>query len=137
LSRADHHDAADQKAPFAGDIRDRRPPIRRGMTIICGARLRAALGSSTMPAQGACERSRSMDEAVRRALAPTMEEIRREPASSNARVASELLGEGGGAALDIGCGEGKFTRALAGLFGRVSGVDVKPASIAKAVAAAR
>jgi hypothetical protein len=78
-----------------------------------------------------------MDEAVRRALAPTMEEIRREPASSNARVASELLGEGGGAALDIGCGEGKFTRALAGLFGRVSGVDVKSASIAKAIAAAR
>lgn len=77
-----------------------------------------------------------MDETVRRALAPTMVEIRSEPAGSNTAVAAELLGKSGGAALDIGCGEGKFTRALAGLYARVSGIDVRAGAIAKAVAAA-
>jgi ubiquinone/menaquinone biosynthesis C-methylase UbiE len=39
--------------------------------------------------------------------------------------------------LDIGCGEGKFTRALAGLFARASGIDVKEKAIAKATEAAQ
>ena len=77
------------------------------------------------------------DERMRRALAPSMEEIRRLPASSNAKSAAELLGGSKGNALDIGCGEGKFTRLLARLLGRASGIDVKADKIAEAQEAAR
>src|SRR5436190_17125045 len=77
------------------------------------------------------------DEAMRHALAPTMEEIRRLPASASTNVAGELLGSGAGNALDIGCGEGRFTRVLAKLIGRASGIDVKADKIAEAQEAAR
>lgn len=77
-----------------------------------------------------------MNEAIRRAMAPTNEEIDALPLSANARIARELLGEGVGRALDIGCGEGKFTRSLTSFVPHVAGVDVKVDKIAMALAAA-
>jgi 2-polyprenyl-3-methyl-5-hydroxy-6-metoxy-1,4-benzoquinol methylase len=56
--------------------------------------------------------------------------------TSNARVAAELLGSGRSTALDIGCGEGKFTRALTRQFGMVAGIDVKERAILAARKAA-
>ncbi len=73
-----------------------------------------------------------MQDRVRHALAPTRPEIDGLPLSSNATIVSELLGHGGERALDIGCGDGKFTRSLARLFANVGGVDVKEKSIAAA-----
>ena len=76
-------------------------------------------------------------EAMRRALAPSDAEIRALPLGANTKFARELLGEGAARALDIGCGEGKFTRGIAAFIGEVAGVDVKEKSIAKAQAAAQ
>lgn len=70
-----------------------------------------------------------MNEAMRRALAPTDDEIAAARLSNNIEVATELLGTGGGRALDIGCGAGKFTRALTAFFHEVSGIDVKERAI--------
>lgn len=78
-----------------------------------------------------------MKESVRRAMAPTTAEIAALPLGSNTKAAAELLAAGGGEAIDIGCGEGKFTRALAGRYRRVHGVDVKEKQIAAAQAAAK
>jgi SAM-dependent methyltransferase len=75
-------------------------------------------------------------EAMRRALLPTDAEIRALPLGANTKFARELLGEGARRALDIGCGEGKFTRGIAAFIGEVAGVDVKEKAIAKAKAAA-
>ncbi len=77
-----------------------------------------------------------MRESMRRAMAPTEAEIAALPLGSNAEAAAELLGNGGGEALDVGCGEGKFTRSLVGRYKRVHGVDVKEKQIAAAKAAA-
>lgn len=79
----------------------------------------------------------SMDETMRRALAPTDAEIRALPLGANTKFARELLGVGFGRALDIGCGEGKFTRGIAAFIPDVAGVDVKEKSIAKAKALAQ
>ncbi len=78
-----------------------------------------------------------MDDLIRRALAPTNDEIRALPLSSNGKIAADLLGKTGGKALDIGCGEGKFTRGLTALYGDVSGVDVKEKQIKAAREAAQ
>ena len=78
-----------------------------------------------------------MDDAMRRALKPTDDEIRALPLGANTKFARELLGDGRRRALDIGCGEGKFTRGLKAFIGEVAGVDVKENSIAKAKAAAQ
>lgn len=74
---------------------------------------------------------------MRRALAPTDAEIRALPLGANTRFARELLGDGAKRALDIGCGEGKFTRGLTAFVGEVAGIDVKEKSILKARAAAQ
>ena len=78
-----------------------------------------------------------MDDAMRRALLPTESEIRALPLGANTKFARDLLGDGRKRALDIGCGEGKFTRGLAGFIPEVAGIDVKEKSIAKARAAAQ
>lgn len=78
-----------------------------------------------------------MEDRVRAALAPSMDDIRKLPLSTNAKIASELLGAAGGKALDIGCGAGKFTRGLTKLYGEVAGVDVKEKAIATAREAAK
>jgi ubiquinone/menaquinone biosynthesis C-methylase UbiE len=78
-----------------------------------------------------------MEDAIRRALAPTSEEIRAAPSSSHAKIAAELLGKSHRRALDVGCGDGKFTRVLAAICGEVSGIDVKEGKIAEAREAAR
>ena len=77
-----------------------------------------------------------MDDKARRAMAPTRSEIAALPLSSNTRIAAQLLASDGPRALDIGCGEGKFTRGLAQIFGNVKGIDVKANKIAEAQAAA-
>ncbi|MDB5571321.1 MAG: 2-polyprenyl-3-methyl-5-hydroxy-6-metoxy,4-benzoquinol methylase [Hyphomicrobiales bacterium] len=74
---------------------------------------------------------------MRRALKPTDAEIRALPLGANTKFARDLLGDGRRRALDIGCGEGKFTRGLAAFVGEVAGVDVKANSIAKAQQAAK
>jgi SAM-dependent methyltransferase len=77
-----------------------------------------------------------LEPTVRQAMAPTDAEIQALPLSTNAAVAGELLGRGRGRALDIGCGEGTFTRDLAKLFREVGGVDVRASRIDDALAAA-
>lgn len=77
-----------------------------------------------------------MTDNIRRAMAPTQDEISALPLSSNSKIVQELLGKPGGRALDIGCGDGKFTRLLAGLFDTVSGIDVNARKIDQAKAAA-
>ena len=77
-----------------------------------------------------------MPDQLRHALNPTHAEIAALPLSSNAKIVAELLSGTGTRALDIGCGEGKFTRALTGFFAQVSGVDVKANKIADAAKAA-
>lgn len=78
-----------------------------------------------------------MDDAMRRALKPTDADIRALPIGANTKFARELLGDGRKRALDIGCGEGKFTRGLTAFIDEVAGVDVKERSIEKARAAAQ
>jgi SAM-dependent methyltransferase len=78
-----------------------------------------------------------LEPSIRHAMAPTDDEIRSQPLSTNAAVAAELLGSGRGRALDVGCGDGAFTRALAALCREVSGIDVRASRIADAVAAAQ
>lgn len=72
----------------------------------------------------------------RKALEPSEAEIRQLPLSSNAKAAAELLAGRSGAALDVGCGEGKFTRSLTGIFSKVAGIDVKQKVIDRARVAA-
>lgn len=73
---------------------------------------------------------------MRRALLPTDPEIRALPIGANTKFARELLGDGRKRALDIGCGEGKFTRGVSAFIPEVAGIDVKEKSILKAKAAA-
>jgi ubiquinone/menaquinone biosynthesis C-methylase UbiE len=78
-----------------------------------------------------------MDDGIRRALLPSEDEIRAMPIGANTKFAAELIGTANARALDIGCGEGKFTRGLKALCKDVAGVDVKERSIDKAKAAAQ
>lgn len=73
---------------------------------------------------------------MRRALLPTDSEIRALPLGANTKFARELLGDGRKSVLDIGCGEGKFTRGISAFIPEVAGVDIKEKSILKAKAAA-
>lgn len=73
-----------------------------------------------------------MDEMVRRAVAPTDDEIAALPISNNIKLVNELVGGGRGAVLDIGCGAGKFTRALTAIFPSVSGIDIKERAVESA-----
>lgn len=78
-----------------------------------------------------------MNEQVRRAMAPTRQEIRAMPLSSNSKIIAQLLADENGSALDIGCGDGKFTRLLASRFKSVGGIDVKEKKIEEAREAAK
>lgn len=69
---------------------------------------------------------------IRRALAPSNEEIRSERLGCNTAIAGELLGGEGKRALDVGCGNGKFTRVLAKYFEAVDGIDVNARKVAEA-----
>ncbi len=77
-----------------------------------------------------------MEEIVRRAIKPNSAEIAALPPDNNVAVAARLLAGRSGAAIDIGCGPGTFTRSLTALFAAVSGIDISAKSIAKAQAAA-
>lgn len=72
---------------------------------------------------------------MRRALLPTDAEIRALPIGANTTFARELLGGHALRALDIGCGEGKFTRGISAFIREVAGIDVKAKSILQAKAA--
>ncbi len=74
---------------------------------------------------------------LRRALAPSNEEIGTARFGSNRAIASELLGGEGRHVLDVGCGDGKFTRVLAECFETVDGIDVNEKKIAEAQKAAK
>jgi ubiquinone/menaquinone biosynthesis C-methylase UbiE len=76
------------------------------------------------------------DACIRRALAPSDEEIKRARIGTNMVIAEELLSGKGKHAVDVGCGEGKFTRALAKIFEAVDGIDVSDKKVAEAQAAA-
>ena len=76
----------------------------------------------------------NLTERSRLALQPSDGEIRKQKVKSNAQAAADLL-DGGASVLDVGCGDGKFTRSLTGLFEKVTGIDVKEKSIARARAA--
>jgi SAM-dependent methyltransferase len=78
----------------------------------------------------------TLEASIRHAMAPTDAAIRAAPLSTNAAVARELLGRDGRRALDIGCGDGKFTRSLTALFPEVCGIDVRASRIEDARAAA-
>ncbi|MCC2095771.1 MAG: class I SAM-dependent methyltransferase [Hyphomicrobiales bacterium] len=75
-----------------------------------------------------------MSDRLRTALQPTDDEIRLHKMSSNAKSAAELLPKGN-RLLDVGCGEGKFTRSMTSMYDKVTGIDVKQTSIDKALAA--
>mgnify|MGYP003346577511 CR=1 FL=1 len=77
------------------------------------------------------------DEATRRAMAPTNAEIAALPLSTNGKIVAELIAGKGGKALDVGCGDGKFTRVLAAQSAQTSGIDVKAKKIAEAQATAK
>jgi ubiquinone/menaquinone biosynthesis C-methylase UbiE len=78
-----------------------------------------------------------MEDVIRHALSPTSDEIRAAPLSSHARIAAEHLGKSRRRALDVGCGDGKFTRVLATICSDVSGIDVQERKIAEAREAAQ
>jgi ubiquinone/menaquinone biosynthesis C-methylase UbiE len=73
---------------------------------------------------------------IHQALAPSDQDIRRMPLNSNKTIAGELLAEDGTRALDVGCGDGKFTRVLATIFPTVNGIDVNERKVAEAQKAA-
>jgi 2-polyprenyl-3-methyl-5-hydroxy-6-metoxy-1,4-benzoquinol methylase len=53
---------------------------------------------------------------------------------SNAEIAGELLDLDGRTALDVGCGEGRFTRILAARAKHVTGIDINQTSLDRAAA---
>lgn len=73
-----------------------------------------------------------MEDAVRHALSPTADEIRAARLASHAQIAAELIGKSHRRALDVGCGDGKFTRVLAAMCREVSGIDIKDGKVAEA-----
>lgn len=77
-----------------------------------------------------------MDDSVRRALNPTDAEIAALPRGNHVKYVRDLLGGSHRRALDIGCGVGKFTRALTAHFQEVAGIDVKQRAIEDANKAA-
>jgi len=82
------------------------------------------------------ETSFTAETGIRRALAPSNADIARARSGSNTAIAGELLGGKGKRALDVGCGDGKFTCVLANYFATVDGIDVNPRKIAEARKAA-
>jgi len=74
---------------------------------------------------------------ARRALAPTAEEIAGMPLRNNAEVAGELLAGSRPRVLDVGCGDGTFTRQFAKLHpGQLAGIDIRERKIDEARVAA-
>jgi ubiquinone/menaquinone biosynthesis C-methylase UbiE len=59
------------------------------------------------------------------------------PISTNVKIANEELKGLGPRVIDLGCGEGKFTRGLKGLFSDVTGLDVKERKIKEAAQKAK
>ena len=78
-----------------------------------------------------------MDQRIADALHPSRAAIAAMPISTNVKIANEELKGLGPRVIDLGCGEGKFTRGLASLFADVTGLDVKERKIAEAAARAR
>jgi hypothetical protein len=79
-------------------------------------------------------------ENIRRAMAPTREEIAAAPLSTSTKIVTLLLGglpeRARGSVLDVGCGNGRFTRVIAPLFREAGGIDVKAKRIHEAREAA-
>ena len=78
-----------------------------------------------------------MDKRIADALHPSRATIAALPISTNVKIANEALKSLGPRVIDLGCGEGKFTRGLTSLFSDVTGLDVKERKIAQAADKAR
>lgn len=74
-----------------------------------------------------------VNDRLRRALEPTPAEIAALPITTNDKLTAELIGPGHDSALDIGCGDGAFTRLLVPLAQSIAAVDPN----AEAITAAR
>ncbi|HSR56340.1 MAG TPA: class I SAM-dependent methyltransferase [Alphaproteobacteria bacterium] len=61
-----------------------------------------------------------------------MAEVQQVRYSTNAEIAGELLDLKGKAVVDVGCGEGRFTRILAARAASVTGIDINEDSLAHA-----
>ena len=77
-----------------------------------------------------------MNTRIATAIHPTRAAIAALPISTNVKIAASELGGLGPRVIDLGCGEGKFTRGLTSLFSDVNGLDVKEAKIVEAQAKA-
>jgi ubiquinone/menaquinone biosynthesis C-methylase UbiE len=73
-----------------------------------------------------------MSTRIATAIHPTRAAIAALPVSTNVKIATAELGGLGLRVIDLGCGEGKFTRGLCALFPEVTGLDVKEGKIAYA-----
>ncbi len=65
-------------------------------------------------------------------MQPSAQEVAAAPLSSHAAILAKLLGGKGRRALDIGCGDGKFTWLMAQHFPELTGVDVNEKKVAAA-----
>ncbi|MBM3607810.1 MAG: methyltransferase domain-containing protein [Alphaproteobacteria bacterium] len=97
---------------------------------------KTALSVARKPQNVIRKQEETMDDARHRALTPAQDAIRALPLTTNVKIAGGIFADRRARAIDIGCGEGKFTRALGAHFDEVHGADVKASSIAKAQAAA-
>ena len=78
-----------------------------------------------------------MDKQIADALHPSRAAIAAMPISTNVKIANKELKGLGPRLIDLGCGEGKFTRGLTNLFSDVIGLDVKSRKIDQAAEKAR
>jgi len=70
-----------------------------------------------------------MNTRIAKAVHPSRADIAALPISTNVKIATSELQGLGPRVIDLGCGEGKFTRGLCSLFGEVTGLDVKERKI--------
>ena len=73
-----------------------------------------------------------MTDRIATAIHPTRAAIAALPISTNVKIATAELNGLGPRVIDLGCGEGKFTRGLCAQFAEVTGLDIKERKIADA-----
>jgi ubiquinone/menaquinone biosynthesis C-methylase UbiE len=73
---------------------------------------------------------------LKAAVEPAAAALAAAPLLDHGSAAGRFLQAGAGRAVDVGCGEGRFTRVLAKYFARMAGIDIRADRIATARAAA-
>ena len=73
-----------------------------------------------------------MNTRTTQAVHPSRAAIAALPISTNVKIATAELNGLGPRVIDLGCGEGKFTRGLCAQFAEVTGLDIKERKIADA-----